>query len=202
MRLRNDPEAINKLVESGYLIQKFPHKNSSSDVIELGAGKGEMICQLAQINPKIHYIAVEKYDTVAWKIAKLAKKMQLKNLSIICEDIEKINEFIENSVDLIWITFSDPWPKKRHVKRRLTYKTFLDKYKKLLSVNGVVKLKTDNDGFFEFTLESLKEYQCNIIYMTRDLHNSPKACDNIMTGYEQKWSQKGKNINYVEFNFE
>ncbi|MDJ1646041.1 tRNA (guanosine(46)-N7)-methyltransferase TrmB [Mycoplasma phocimorsus] len=201
MRLRNDPYAMEKLKESKLLVDTFPFKLKTNDVIELGAGKGEMICELAKNNPNIRYIAIEKYPTVASKIAKKALDYNLNNLFIICEDIEKINEFLIGSVSLIWITFSDPWPKKRHFKRRLTYKDFLEKYKKILNENGIIKFKTDNDFLFQFSIESLNEFGANIIFKTSDLHNSIKNKNNIMTGYEQKWSSEGKNINYIEFNF-
>lgn len=201
MRLRNDPDALIKLQESKMLITNFPIKLNSNDVIELGAGKGEMICQLALNNPNQIFYAVEKYHTVAYKIAKQALKYELKNLFIVCEDIERINEIFTNQVSLIWITFSDPWPKKRHEKRRLTYHTFLSKYRQLLTNNGIIKLKTDNDDFFNYTLKSLNKFNCNINFVTNDLHNSKKNSSNFMTGYEIKWSKKGKKINYCEFNF-
>ncbi|TNK93325.1 tRNA (guanosine(46)-N7)-methyltransferase TrmB, partial [Mycoplasmopsis pullorum] len=100
--------------------------------------------------------------------------------------------------DTIWLTFSDPWPKARHEKRRLTYKTFLNSYAKILSKDGVLKFKTDNDKLFEYSIESLEENKWNITFLTIDLHNNEKNSDNIMTGYEIKWSSIGKNINYLE----
>lgn len=201
MRLRNDPNAKNILLESEYLIQDFPIVVDKNTVLEMGMGKGEMLVELARLNPDIQYIGIEKYPTVALKSMKKAKKLKLNNFKIINEDIINLPNLIKGNVDLIWLTFSDPWPKKRHFKRRLTYKTFLDIYKSLLTEEGKLKIKTDNDGFFDFSIESIVEYGAKIQNLTRDFHNSDLSINNIMTGYEKKWSSKGKNINYLEIKF-
>ncbi|WP_051599926.1 tRNA (guanosine(46)-N7)-methyltransferase TrmB [Mycoplasma elephantis] len=201
MRLRNIPNAKLILKESGYLIQNFPISLKPNDIIELGSGKGEMICNMAIINPNIMFYAVEKYHTVALSILKKINKLGLNNVKIICEDIENIDTLFMDKVQKIWITFSDPWPKKRHAKRRLTHLHFLEKYKKILLPQGKICFKTDNDFLYDYTLESIKEYNCNIIFFTKDLHNSSKAKDNIMTEYEKKWTLLNKNINYIEFSF-
>ncbi|MGZ9414586.1 tRNA (guanosine(46)-N7)-methyltransferase TrmB [Mycoplasma sp. AC157] len=201
MRLRNIPNATELLLESEYLITEFPFKVNSNTVLEMGMGKGEMLVQLAQNNPDIMYIGIEKYPTVALKSMKKAKKLNLKNFKIINKDIAELPNLLEGKVDLIWLTFSDPWPKKRHYKRRLTYKNFLTIYQNLLTTNGLLKFKTDNDGLFEYSIESIQEFGANIINLTRDFHNSELSKNNIMTGYEKKWSDKGKNINYLEVKF-
>lgn len=201
MRLRNNPKAREYLEQSKYLIQKFPIKLNKTIVLEIGMGKGEMLTQLAQLNPQKTYIGIEKFPTVAFQAMKRAQELELNNFFIICEDIAKLSESFEDKVDEIWLTFSDPWPKKRHYKRRLTYKSFLNIYKKLLSKNGILKIKTDNDQFFDWSREEIKIYGAQIIYETNDLHNSDKDKKNIKTGYEIKWSQKGKNINYMEVKF-
>ncbi|MGZ9428610.1 tRNA (guanosine(46)-N7)-methyltransferase TrmB [Mycoplasma sp. 1012] len=201
MRLRNIPNATELLLESEYLITEFPFKVNSNTVLEMGMGKGEMLVQLAQNNPDIMYIGIEKYPTVALKSMKKAKKLNLKNFKIINRDISELPNLLEGKVDLIWLTFSDPWPKKRHYKRRLTYKNFLTIYQNLLTSNGLLKFKTDNDGLFEYSIESIQEFGANIINLTKDLHNSELSKNNIMTGYEKKWSDKGKNINYLEVKF-
>ncbi|MGZ9413581.1 tRNA (guanosine(46)-N7)-methyltransferase TrmB [Mycoplasma sp. Z386] len=201
MRLRNIPNATELLLESEYLITEFPFKVNSNTVLEMGMGKGEMLVQLAQNNPNIMYIGIEKYPTVALKSMKKAKKLNLKNFKIINKDIAELPNLLEGKVDLIWLTFSDPWPKKRHYKRRLTYKDFLNIYQNLLSPNGLLKFKTDNDGLFEYSIESIQEFGANIINLTRDFHNSDLSKNNIMTGYEKKWSDKDKNINYLEVKF-
>ncbi|MGY6172152.1 tRNA (guanosine(46)-N7)-methyltransferase TrmB [Candidatus Mycoplasma pogonae] len=198
MRLRNIKDSKNLLLESDYVIKDFPLKLQNNTVLEIGMGKGEMLVELAIQNPNNDYIGVEKYSTVAYKALKKAQANQLTNFKIINADIEELAEKLLGKVDLIWLTFSDPWPKKRHYKRRLTYKKFLIIYKNLLSENGVLKLKTDNDGFFDYSLESLEEFGAKILNITRDFHNSELSQGNIMTGYEKKWSDKSKNINYLE----
>lgn len=202
MRLRNNPNAKAELESSNIVIKKFPIKLDKNTILEIGMGKGEMLCELAQNNPNNIYIGIEKYQTVAAKALKKAISLNLKNLFIVCENIEKLAESFDGKVNEIWLTFSDPWPKKRHYKKRLTYRAFLDIYKKILNKNGVLKIKTDNDQFFNWSIEEIKEYGASIIYMTNDLHNSSKNITNVKTGYEIKWSEKGKNINYMEVVFD
>lgn len=201
MRLRNDPNAIQYVNNSELVIKDFPFKLSTNTTIEIGMGKGEMLVQLALENPNRFFIGIEKYQTVAVKALKKAKKLNLKNFFVICEDVSKLENKLEGEVDEIWLTFSDPWPKKRHFKRRLTYKTFLDIYKNVLSNDGILKIKTDNDDFFAWSIESIIEYGGQILFQTNNLHKSIKNENNIPTGYEIKWSGKGKNINYLEVKF-
>lgn len=201
MRLRNDPNAIKYINESKMVIRDFPFNFPLNTILEIGMGKGEMLVQLAYNNPLKTFVGIEKYQTVACKALKKAAKLNLNNFFVICDDISKLENKFKGTVNEIWLTFSDPWPKKRHFKRRLTYKTFLDIYKKILSKNGVLKIKTDNDIFFDWTIESIREYGAKIVYQTKDLHNSEKNKTNVLTGYEVKWSKKGKNINYLEVCF-
>ncbi|WGI36616.1 tRNA (guanosine(46)-N7)-methyltransferase TrmB [Mesomycoplasma lagogenitalium] len=201
MRLRNIPNAKEKLLESEYLIKNFPIEINENTVLEMGMGKGEMLVELANKNPHIMYIGIEKYPTVALKSMKKAEKLKLKNFKIINQDIIKLPDLINGKTNLIWLTFSDPWPKKRHAKRRLTHKIFLDIYKSLLSENGILKFKTDNDFLFQYSIESLNEYGAKIINSTNDFHNSNLSEGNVMTGYEKKWSENGKKINYLEVKF-
>ena len=102
---------------------------------------------------------------------------------------------------MIWLTFSDPWPKKSHAKRRLTHLKFLNLYKHLLTTHGIIKFKTDNLDFFNWSIESMEENGMEIIYKTNDLHQSEKNHNNIRTGYENKWAQRGVKINYLEVRF-
>ncbi len=201
MRLRNNPKAEVELQTSKYIIKNFPFKVDKSVVIELGMGKGEMITQLAARNPEKFFLGIEKYKTVAHKAMKRAEKLGLNNFAIIDRDIKNLPELIQGNVETIWLTFSDPWPKARHEKRRLTYKYFLDLYKNLLTKDGIINLKTDNDNFFEYSLESMALYGMQIMAVTRDYHNSKWIKDNIMTGYEKKWSDSGKRINFLKARF-
>ncbi|MFV8483854.1 tRNA (guanosine(46)-N7)-methyltransferase TrmB [Mycoplasma sp. Z473B] len=197
MRLRFDKNAESNLNASEYLIKEFPIELNPDDVLEIGAGKGEMIAKLAQLNPNTRYIAFEKYPTVANKILKKINETGLKNLFIVTKDAANLNELFTGTINTIWLTFSDPWPKNAHEKRRLTYKTFLEQYKSLLSQQGFLYFKTDNDKLFDYSLESLALNNWTIVDYTRDLHTSNYNVTNVPTGYEKKWSAKGKNINFL-----
>lgn len=198
MRLRNDPQAHEKLINSGVLIQQFPYKLTKDTIIELGMGKGEMLTELARLNPDKVYVGIEKYATVAAKAAIRAKNLGLTNFFIINEDIAKLPEILDGKINTIWLTFSDPWPKAKHERRRLTYKTFLDLYMQILDDNGVIRFKTDNDKLFEYSVEHMTEYGLKLSNVTRDFHAHEASQGNVMTGYETKWSSEGKTINYLE----
>ena len=201
MRLKNNPNAMNELIESKVFIQDFPYTVNKNDILEIGMGKGEMITQMALNNQKKKYIGIEKYATVAHKAMKKAEELKLKNFNIIVEDIANIPPLINGKVKTIWLTFSDPWPKARHEKRRLTHRGFINIYKELLTNDGVIMFKTDNDKFFEWSVEHMKEYGLKLSNVTRDFHNHESSKENIMTGYEIKWSSQGKKINYLEARF-
>ncbi len=201
MRLRHNPNAQAELDASKYIVKKYPFQVNKNVIIELGMGKGEMITELAKQNPDKYYVGIEKFATVAHKAMKRAEKLELDNFSIIDKDIKDLPELIEGTVETIWLTFSDPWPKARHEKRRLTYKSFLDHYKNILSKDGVINMKTDNDKLFLYSLGSMQEYGMEILAVTRDYHNSKWIEGNVMTGYEKKWSESGKNINFLRARF-
>ena len=193
MRLRNDPKAREYLENSQYLIENFPIILDENIILEIGMGKGEMLCEMAKLNPHKKFIGIEKFPTVAAKAAKKFNENNLKNIFIINKDLDSLFDQFQGTVNEIWLTFSDPWPKKRHYKRRLTYRKYLNLYKNLLSSNGILKIKTDNDLFFNRSLEEIDNFKsAKIIYQTTDLHNSDKNNTNIPTGYEIKWSSKGK----------
>ncbi|QGZ97445.1 tRNA (guanosine(46)-N7)-methyltransferase TrmB [Mycoplasma sp. NEAQ87857] len=197
MRLRYDSTALTKLEQSPYYLTNFPITLKATDVVEIGAGKGEMISQLALNNPDITYYALEKYPTVANKILNKIKELNLTNLYIVTIDARELLEVFKGQVNTLWLTFSDPWPKKHHARRRLTYKDFLALYQKLLTEEGKLYFKTDNDKLFDFSIESLNENNWEILDLTRDLHQSSYNQNNYQTGYEKKWSSLGKNINFL-----
>jgi tRNA (guanine-N7-)-methyltransferase len=164
--------------------------------IEIGMGKGRFITDLAIANPNINYIGIEKYSSVLVRAIEKRKELDMNNLIFIRMDAEEICEvFQKDEVDKIYLNFSDPWPKDRHAKRRLTSKEFFNRYNDILVGDGVVEFKTDNNMLFDFSLESIPEAGWTIVSQTRDLHNSPMNEGNIMTEYEEKFSSMGNPIN-------
>ncbi|MDE7264410.1 MAG: tRNA (guanosine(46)-N7)-methyltransferase TrmB [Anaeroplasmataceae bacterium] len=159
--------------------------------IEIGCGKGQFIKELASLNPNINYIAIEKYDSVLLRASEKFLDSSIKNLKLILLDATQIEEvFKEEEISLIYINFSDPWPKSAHKKRRLTYKTFLESYKKILTADGAIYQKTDNRHLFEFSLESFCENGWLISNISLDLHQDLNIF-NIETEFEEKWSKLG-----------
>jgi len=206
MRLRNKPWAEPFLDENDDLVLKFDEElknryskifgNNQSLNLEIGTGKGDFIKQLASKNIDKNYIGIEKYSTVLAIAAKKIKNdSELKNVRLMCYDASEIElVFNEESLDCIYLNFSDPWPKARHAKRRLTYKTFLDKYYKLLKKDGMIIMKTDNLGLFEYSLESIKEHgKFKIIEYTYDYIFDEEK--DGMSEYERKFRELGTKIN-------
>ncbi|WP_278628014.1 tRNA (guanosine(46)-N7)-methyltransferase TrmB [Thomasclavelia cocleata] len=204
MRLRNNPKAYEIMNENSDFVVIEPEnlKNNWNDIfdndkpiyIEIGMGKGDFIFQNACNYPDINFIGIEKYPSVlAAAINKIKQKeKKVTNLRLIRYDgIELEKVFSENEVDKIFLNFSDPWPKSRHAKRRLTSNKFLDVYRKILVDDGVIEFKTDNRSLFEYSLISLNQYPMDLEYVSLDLHNSPENESNIMTEYERKFCTKG-----------
>ncbi|WP_438340543.1 tRNA (guanosine(46)-N7)-methyltransferase TrmB [Mycoplasma sp. 125] len=201
MRLRHNKNALSTLENSEFYINQFPYTPKKNAVVEIGMGKGKMLSELALCHPENEYIGIEKYSTPALSALKKIEQKSLKNMKIIVGDAAKLNEIIADKVKTIWLTFSDPWPKKRHFKRRLVYKTFLEQYKSVLDKEGKVYFKTDNNGLYEFALEQLKEFNADIIYHTSDLHNCNYQIENKLTDYEEKFRNEGKKIYFIAFKF-
>ncbi|AJR12249.1 tRNA (guanine-N(7)-)-methyltransferase [Mesomycoplasma dispar] len=197
MRLRNIPDALER-IQSHNLLVKTPLNIDDSWIIEIGMGKGQMITKLAFQNPENKFLGVEKFASAAVKSLKYVKNYNLENFFILICDAKDLLSWINGKTKEIWLTFPDPWPKKKHYKRRLTYKFFLDIYAKMLNENGVLKLKTDNLKFFEFSIESLVKNGWKITYQTNDLVASPVRVRNIMTAYEEKWVSLNYKIHYLE----
>ena len=163
--------------------------------VELGTGKGDFITQLAEREPDIYFMGLEMEATVVYAAARKIREKDLKNVHLMIFDISNIDTlFNENEIDRLYINFCDPWPKKRHAKRRLTYITFLEKYKKLLKPDGEIQFKTDNRGLFDFSLEQFELANTKVSEITYDLHADNPA-DNIETEYEKKFSGLGVPIN-------
>jgi len=170
--------------------------NNNPIYIEIGMGKGDFIIEHALKNPNINYIGIEKFDSI---IVKALTKIpdDIKNLYIVRANALTINEIFENEVDLIFLNFSDPWPKFRHHFRRLTSKIFLDKYDKIFKDTKVIEMKTDNTDLFSYSVESLSNHDYYLKEVTFDLHRTSKESI-IMTEYEKKFVQEGKAIYYMK----
>ena len=165
--------------------------------IEIGMGKGNFIIESAIKYPNINFIGIEKYDSVIVRAIQKSNELELNNLKFIRMDALNIDEVFNKEIDTIYLNFSDPWPKDRHYKRRLTSYVFLEKYDKLFKGKKHIIMKTDNNNLFDFSLESLKDNGYDIVYCTRDLHKE-KDIDNIMTEYENRFVNKGIKINKLE----
>lgn len=213
MRLRNDPNAKLILDQNQELVIKNPEKfkskwsrhifkNDNDLCIEIGTGKGNFILQMAKSSPNINFIAIEKYETViALLVKKLLNEVQIpSNLKILVIDANNLSEVFDfNEVKRIYLNFSDPWPKARHCKRRLTHACFLQVYYDLLLQEGEIHLKTDNDNFFNYSKQQFQadNNRWNFIYQTNDLHNSEYNQNNFETEYETKFKREKKIINYI-----
>ena len=196
MRRRNIKDASTKVNMSKYIIdneEKIDFKtlfnNDNPNHIEIGMGKGQFIIQMALNNPNINFIGIEKYSSVILQATKKLDKLELiPNLRLINMDAEKLlDKFNSHSIDLIYLNFSDPWPKKRQAKRRLTHENYLKIYDDLLKKNGQIYFKTDNRGLFEFSLESITNYGYKIKNVCLDLHNTELDFINVKTEFEEKY---------------
>lgn len=205
MRLKNIKGAGEKVLQGKYIINSPKDyigkwnklfNNDNPIHIEIGMGKGKFILEHALNNPNINYIGIEMYDSVMLRAVEKTNELELNNLYLVKIDARLIEEIFEHEIDLIYLNFSDPWPKERHAKRRLTSPRFLARYDKIFKGNSNIIMKTDNLPLFEYSVESLKEYGYNINYLTNDLHSEK---DNIITTeYEDKFTSLGIKINYLE----
>ena len=169
-------------------------KNNNPIHIEIGMGMGKFIYENALNNPDINYIGIERYDNV---IARAIKKLdKLDNLILVRMDARDIDKVFKKEIDLIYLNFSDPWPKKRSINKRLTSPIFLNKYDKIFKNTNNIIMKTDNRDLFIYSIESLSNYGYKLSNISFDLHESS---DNIITTeYEDKFVSIGKNIYYLE----
>ena len=205
MRLRNVPGAREVMVKNQYVFtEPEGMKGTWSEVfnndnpvrIEIGMGKGRFVSTLAQLNPDINYVGIEKYSSVLLRAVEKQDELNLPNLRFIRMDAEAITEvFDRGEVDRIYLNFSDPWPKDRHAKRRLTSRQFFERYNIILKKDGQVEFKTDNRPLFDFSVEEVKEAGWQLRAVTYDLHNDAKLCEgNVMTEYEERFSAAGNPI--------
>lgn len=204
MRLRNVKGSRETIAANPLVIQDIKaQKGSWSEVfgnekplyIEIGMGKGQFIIEMARRNPDKNFIGIEKYSSVLVRALEKCEEDAPENLRFIRMDAEEILEvFDTDEVAGIYLNFSDPWPKDRHAKRRLTYRDFWARYKVILKPEGQVVFKTDNRPLFDFSLEEVEIAGWTLENVTFDLHHSEYMEGNVMTEYEAKFSAKGNPI--------
>ncbi|MCR5358073.1 MAG: tRNA (guanosine(46)-N7)-methyltransferase TrmB [Lachnospiraceae bacterium] len=206
MRLKNITGSREVIAGSEYVIhepekqkgkwKKQVFENDNPQYIEIGMGKGRFITQLAEKNPDINFVGIEKYSSVLLRAVQKMEANELKNLVFIRMDAEYISDvFDRDEVDRIYLNFSDPWPKDRHAKRRLTSGNFLDRYREIIKKDGVVEFKTDNRVLFDYSVAEAPAAGWEILKMTYDLHNDEEMIKgNIMTEYEERFSNMGNPI--------
>ena len=171
---------------------KSVFNNKNKIYLEIGMGKGSFLIEHARRNKNVNYIGFEKYPSVLLNALETIENENLTNIKIICADAYKVDEIFYKEISKLYLNFSDPWPKKRHIKRRLTSDVCLKKYNSIFKGLKVIEQKTDNDELFNFSLES---YKLNHYIVVKKNTN---YFDDIRTEYENKFISKGKNINYVK----
>lgn len=205
MRLKNVRNAKNIIEEGKYYINNpcdYKGKwnelfqNDNPIYLEIGMGKGKFILENALQNTDINYIGIEKYDSVLVRAIQKTNQFDLNNLKLIKLDALNLSTIFDKEIDLIYLNFSDPWPKERHQKRRLTSYIFLDIYDKIFKNKAHITMKTDNLNLFNYSISSLKENGYKITYTTNDLKK--ENIPNITTEYEEKFNNLNIKINMLE----
>ena len=186
---------------SDYMITEKPYSipNGRKLMVEIGCGKGAFMLALAEREPDVSFVAIERVSDVILLAAEKIKASGLENVKLLCADAVTLEEYFPAcSIDRIYLNFSDPWPRSKHAKRRLTAPSYLEIYKRLLKPDGAIFLKTDNRILFDYSLETLRASGFRFEKLTFDLHNSEYEDGNIHTEYEDNFSAKGFAINRVE----
>ncbi|KAA8485471.1 tRNA (guanine-N7-)-methyltransferase [Arcticibacter tournemirensis] len=179
-------------------------QNDKPLILELACGKGEYTVNLAKLFPDKNFIGIDYKGNRIWRGAKTAIEENIPNVAFLRIQIENILDYFgENEVSEIWITFPDPQPQISREKKRLTFPGFLEKYRQILTEEGIIHLKTDNDGFYAYTAEKVETQKLRLLQKTEDLYNSDLVNEvlSIKTYYEKKYLAVDKNINYLSFSF-
>ncbi len=205
MRLKN-VKGANEIIINGEYYVDNPYqykgnwnsifKNNNPIYIEIGMGKGNFIIENALRYKNINFIGIEKYDSVIVRAIQKSNDLELDNLKILRIDANRLMDVFDKEIDTIYLNFSDPWPKKRHSKRRLTSEFFLDIYDNIFKDRMRIIMKTDNIDLFNYSLDSLIDHGYSIVYKNNDLNCL--SDDNIMTEYEEKFYKLGIKINKFE----
>ena len=177
-------------------------RNDRPIYLEIGSGKGRFILKRASEQGEYNYIACEGQENICLRVLEKAEEAGLSNLKVFMEYIHDIHDYFEEGeLEGMFLNFSDPWPKERHAKRRLTHRRNLTGFMEVIRPGGTIEFKTDNDDLFRFSLEEIKELEYDILEFTEDLHGPD--CDyetkQFMTEYEERFTDQGKNINYIKF---
>ncbi len=206
MRQRNVKNKMEIIANSSFVIQNAEEmignwskvfSNNQPIYLEIGMGKGDFIIENAKRYPNINFIGIEKSASILALAIKKMDGLDLDNLRLIHLDAMDISKVFHHEIDKIFLNFSDPWPKERHEKRRLTSSTFIQKYDDIFKNNKIIEMKTDNQKLFEYSLISLNKNAYRITEISLDLHHSDIPY-NIMTEYEKKFSSQNNNIYYVK----
>ncbi len=207
-KIKNADKIIEK---SPYLIQNpTQYKNKWSDLfenknpihIELGTGRGDFIINMAKTYPKINFIGIELVDSQLVKAVDRLSNLNLPNLKLINMDARNIDQVFGKEIHTIYLTFSEPWPKKIDEKKRFTHISYLKLYDKIFKKHKHIILKTDNKGLFAYSLESLSQYWYTFERVSLDLHHNEIPIPNIMTDFEKRYYEEGRPIYYLEASFE
>lgn len=201
-----------KIVNSSSYVVKNPqnYKNKWNDVfgnknpikIELGMGRGDFIIEMAKTYPNINFIGLEISDSQMVMAVENLQKLNLPNLRLIHADAKNLDSYFGKEIDTIYLTFSEPWPKPIDEKKRFTHESYLRLYDKIFKKNKHIILKTDNKGFFAYSLETLSKYWYVFNRISLDLHHEENPIKNIMTNYEKQYNKEGRPIYYVDATFE
>ena len=205
MRMRKKKHGEERLALCRDFITDTPKADPEAKVwLEIGAGKGGFACGMCEKHPTVSYFAMERVTDCVVLAAEKAKSINeetgaLGNLKFIIDTADNLTKlFDEESIDGIFLNFSDPWSKKGYAKRRLTHKRYLAVYMNLLRDGGTLTFKTDNVGLFDFSLEQIAEIGLECDVVTRDLHASEYMKDNVVTEYEANFSSQGVKINMLK----
>ena len=209
MRLRNVPRAEGTIQNNPAVIKRPEAQkgcwrqvfgNSKPIHIEIGMGKGRYLLTMASLHPDVNFVGIERYTSVLLRAVEkfdTEEFKMLKNIRFVCMDARDVAEvFAHGEVERIYLNFSDPWPKARHEKRRLTSHEFLERYEQILVPGGTLEFKTDNTELFNFSLEQVRSSSWTLEHYTYDLHHHEIMNEgNVMTEYEEKFSARGNPIN-------
>lgn len=211
MRLRKKPWVAAALSTYPNLVIEHPaakaghwlkHYGGQSIHVEIGTGRGSFISAMAERHPDVLFVGIETVADVLYDAVQAVQQKQLTNVKLLQFNAFNIDTiFAPGEVDRIYLNFSDPWPKRRHAKRRLSHMQFLQKYRTVLRAAGWIWLKTDNENFFESSLNSFADFGMRLANISLDLHNSSNFTDNIMTEYELRFSTNGHKILRCEASF-